>query len=128
MKSLPEVISSLQHAQEMLEPVLASLHQQDGSELFLAVAPGVAVESYGLVQEALRRTMEWGWFAGRRGRVSKLLIDVLGYLQQTRHTPDWGEAERQATAAAEHLRQALAGLCRIATTPRRPSSNRRPKP
>lgn len=121
MKSLPEVISSLQHAQELLEPSLASLYQQDNSELFLAVAPGIAQEAYDLVQEASRRTMEWGWFAGRRGRISKLLIDVLGCLQQSLHTRYWGEAALQATAAADHLRHALAGFSRIATTPRRRS-------
>jgi hypothetical protein len=121
MKSLPEVISSLQHAQELLEPSLASLHQQDSSELFLAVAPGLAEESYGLVRDALRRTVEWGWFAGRRGRVSKMLIDALGCLQQMLHAPYLDEAARHATAAAEHLRHALAGLDRIACTPRRRS-------
>jgi hypothetical protein len=121
MKSLPEVISSLQYAQEMLDPVLASLNQQDCSELFLAVAPGLAEESYGLIQEALRRTVEWGWYAGRRGRVSKLLMDALGCLQQAIHTPGSAAAKHQVTAAVKHLRHALAGLCRIACTPRRRS-------
>ncbi len=119
MKALHEVVSSLQYTQEILDPVLTALHQHDDSELFLSVGPGIAAESYALVQEALRRALEDGWYAGRRGRISKLLIDVLGGLQQAIHTPDSTEAARHATAAIEHLRDALAGLGRIAATPRR---------
>src|SRR3974390_1167775 len=103
MKSLPEVVALLQCTQETLEPILASLHQQDDSELFLSVAPGLAQKAYMLVQRALRRMVQQGGYAGRRGRVSKCLIDALGSLQQTMHTADPAEATWQATAAAEYL-------------------------
>jgi hypothetical protein len=119
MKSVPEVVALLQYAQETLEPVLASLHQQDYSELFLSVAPGLAQKAYILVQRALRRMMQQGWYAGRRGRVSKCLIDALGCLQQTMHTADAAEATWQATAAADYVRQALADCHTIAARPRR---------
>jgi hypothetical protein len=109
----------LQCTQETLDPLLASLHQQDYSALFLSVAPGLAQKAYILVQRALRRMMQEGWYAGRRGRVSKCLIDALGSLQQTMHTADADAATWQAAAAAEHVRQALADCHAIAARPRR---------
>ena len=119
MKSLPEVVALLQCTQETLEPVLASLHQQDYSELFLSVAPGLTQKGYILVQRALRRIVQQGWYAGRRGRVSKCLIDALGSLQQTMHAADLAEATWQAVAAAEYVRQALADCHAIGARPRR---------
>lgn len=110
MKSLRELVSVLQQAQGMLEPVLASLHQQDESELFLAVAPGIARDCYRLVREGLRQAVEWRWFTGRRGRTSKLLVDVLGCLQGASEAAGWAEAERRMAAAAWRLEQAVAGL------------------
>ncbi len=119
MKSFTEIVFLLQHAQEMLEPVIASLHQDDSSELFLAVAPGVAEECYALVQGALRRAVGERWFAGRRGRISIQLMGVLGCLQKALRAQGWSEAARQAIAAAEQLRHVLAALGRMAPVRRR---------
>ena len=119
MKSVSEIVALLQCTQETLDPLLASLHQQDYSALFLSVAPGLAQKAYILVQRALRRIVQEGWYAGRRGRVSKCLIDALGSLQQTMHTADPDEATCQLTAASEQLRQALADCHTIAARLRR---------
>jgi hypothetical protein len=119
MKSLPEYVFCLQYAQEMLEPAMASLHQQDTSELFLSVAPSLAQRSYSLVQSALRLIVRQGWYAGRRGHVSKLLIDAAGSLQQAIHAADWDTAARQTTLAAERVREALSTCYSIVARPRR---------
>jgi hypothetical protein len=119
MKPSPHVISSLTDAQQTLEPLLVSLHRQDRSELFLSVAPGLARKSYRLVQQALHRSFEQGWYAGRRGRVSKLLIDALGSLQQALHTGDAGKAVHHTNAAADQLRLALTTVHDLAPQSRR---------
>ena len=119
MKSVPEFVSSLQYAQEVLDPVLASLHQQDCSELFFSVCPGLAQKVCTLLEAALHQALQQGWYAGRRGHVSKLLVDALGNLQQATHAADSDKATHHMSLATECLGHALTDCHRIGRRHRR---------
>ena len=117
MKRCSEAVD-LKYISEFLEPALQSLRTHDDSELFKAVGPGMAEEAYRLAQNATGRLLKAGWVAGRRGQVTRTMLDALAHLQQGHYTLTADQATIHFAAALRHLRDAAAALARVSAARR----------
>jgi hypothetical protein len=118
MKVGSQVALPIKCALEFLDPLLASMIEEDHSSLFIIVAPGMAREVSARIEAVVHELTADGWWAGQRGCVVKSLVNVLGHLQQACRVPDGNEAAAHVLTARNLLSTVLADTHRIAAARR----------
>jgi hypothetical protein len=114
MKFLFAISFHLHHTRELFPPLLEALRNEDRSALFLSVAPGLAEQIHRQIRDTLRRVIAAGWLVGRRGGITKTLIDALGNLQRGRSAATADRALIHLSAAFGQLGEATAALALLA--------------